>query len=228
MLEVLKYFGGPGFLGFVAFTFFLGVTFLYVWPRSRRFAKHWLLWISGVYLVLGLPIVAHAIARALPPVTPNSATGADILVVLDGDNRRGRLEATLRYLAAHKPRSFWVLGEEWLVEGLIRAGYPRRTFGHETLSRTTREQMAWVRQFVAANANARVAVLASRLQMPRVAALARAALIDVVLVSSRLDVEPATLGWRRFLPAYSALRASRDAIYEIAAMAYYRRNRLID
>jgi uncharacterized SAM-binding protein YcdF (DUF218 family) len=223
VLETLKHIGGSGFLGFFWLCVFLGVLLLFVSPRTRRFAKHWLLWISGVYLVLGLPVVAHTIARALPAVVPQPGRSADVLIVLDGDNRRGRLQTTLEYLQTRKPKSFWVMGEEWLIEELQRAGYPRQTFGHETETSTTREQMAWVARFVGERPTQRVAVVASRLQMPRVEALARAARIDVQLVASPLDVEPATHGWRLFLPAYSGLRASRDALYEIVALAYYRR-----
>jgi uncharacterized SAM-binding protein YcdF (DUF218 family) len=223
VLEILKQVGGPSFIVFVAFSLFLGVVFLYVWPRSRRLAKHWVLWLSGVYVVLGLPVVANSIARALPAVPVHDAGGAHTLIVLDGDNRRGRLAETVRYLRTHKPAAFWVLGEEWLIEALIREGYPRRTFGQEQESRTTREQMQWVQRFAAARPGVRVAVLASRVQMPRVAALAQTLNLDVTLVASPLDVEPATTGWRRFVPAYSALRESRDAIYEHAALIYYQR-----
>jgi hypothetical protein len=228
VLETLKHIGGPGFLGFFAICVFVGVLLLFLSPRTRRFAKHWLLWLSGVYLILGLPVVAHAIARALPAVTPQSSRPADILIVLDGDNRHGRLRTTLEYLQTRKPKAFWVLGEEWLIEELQRAGYPRKTFGHETETSTTREQMAWVATFVSARPSQRVAVLASRLQMPRVEALSRAAGIDVELVASPLDVEPATRGWRLFVPAYSALRGSRDALYEILALRYYRAKAWID
>jgi hypothetical protein len=226
LLDLLKFIGGPGFLVFILLVLFGGTLLLYVWPRTRRFAKRWLLWVSGVYVVLGLPAVANTIVGALPPVDASRDRLDDVrtLLVLDGDNRRGRLEETVRFLRAHAPERFWVLGEEWLIEGLIRAGYPRHTFGHETQSRTTLEQMAWVASFVSGHSEARpVAVLASRVQMPRVAALARAAGVDVVLVPSPLDAAPATGGWRLFVPSYAALRASRDAICEHVALRYDRR-----
>jgi uncharacterized SAM-binding protein YcdF (DUF218 family) len=223
-MEVIKQIGPPGSIGFLLVCLFLGVLFAFVWPRSRRFAKHWLLWVSGVYLVLGLPVVANAICDALPAVDTTSDPGQRVqtLMIIDGDNRRGRLEESLRFLKAHPGIAFWVLGEEWLIEELGRAGYPRRTYGQEQKSRNTREQMAWIRDFVGRSGGQRVAILASRLQMPRVAALARAAGLDAQLVGSPLDVEPARSGSKRFVPAYAALRASRDAIYEHAALAYYR------
>jgi uncharacterized SAM-binding protein YcdF (DUF218 family) len=224
-MEIVKQIGPPGSIGFLVICLFIGVLLAFVWPKSRRLAKSWLLWISGVYLVLGLPVVANAIVNALPPVTPilDDPGETRTLIVFDGDNRRGRLEETLRFLRAHPGVSFWVLGEEWLVEELIRAGYPRRSFGQEKQSRNTREQMAWVERFVLANPEARPAIIASVVQMPRVEALARAAGLHVALVTSPLDDQPERSGWRRFVPAYAALRASRDAIYEHAALAYYRR-----
>jgi hypothetical protein len=229
MLEILKQIGGPGFLAFILLFLFGGALILFVSPRTRRFVRPWVLWVSGVYLVLGLPVVANAIIGALPPVPPSGRTNEPVtLFVFDGDNRRGRLAATVTFLKTRKPAEFWVLGEEWLIEGLIRAGYPRHTYGHETTSSTTREQMDWVRRFVAAHPGIRPAVLASRLQMPRIAALARATGLEIELVPSPLDVEPPTQGWRRFVPGYGALRASRDAIYEHAALIYYRRNGWIE
>ena len=224
-MDIVKQIGPPGSIGFLLVCLFFGVLVAFVWPRSRRLAKHWLLWVSGVYLVLGLPVVANAIVNALPAVAPVADDPARVrtLIVFDGDNRRGRLEETLRFLRAHPGVSFWVLGEEWLVEELIRAGYPRRSFGQEKQSRNTRDQMAWVERFLSENPEAQPAIIASVVQMPRVAALARAAMLQVTLVASPLDDEPPRTGWRRFIPAYAALRASRDAIYEHAALAYYRR-----
>ena len=223
-MEIVKQIGAPGSIGFLLLCLFIAMLLLFVWPRSRRLARVWLLWVSGVYLVLGLPIVANAIASALPLTPPRGdVSRVRTLIIFDGDNRRGRLEESLRFLGAHRGLPFWVLGEEWLVEELIRAGYPRSTFGQEKQSRNTREQMAWVGRFMAANPDAHPAILASRVQMPRVAALAQAAGLGVTLLPSPLDTEPARTGWRQFVPAYTALRASRDAIYEHAALIYYRR-----
>jgi hypothetical protein len=44
------------------------------------------------------------------------------------------------------------------------------------------------------------------------------------LVPASIDIEPPTSGVRRFIPAYIALRVSRDALYEHAALLYYRYN----
>ena len=231
-MEIVKQIGPPGSIGFLFLCLFVGVLVAFVWPRSRRFAKHWLLWVSGVYVVLGLPVVANAIIDALPEVplaTPAELERVRALMIVDGDNRRGRLEEALRFIRSHPGVPFWVLGEEWLVEELIRAGHPRKTFGQEQQSRNTREQMAWVARYVAEHPDeGPVAVIASRVQMPRVAGLARAANLEAVLLASPLDVEPPRSGWQRFVPAYTALRASRDALYEHAALRYYRRQGWLD
>jgi hypothetical protein len=68
----------------------------------------------------------------------------------------------------------------------------------------------------------RAAIVVSRLQMPRVAAMARAAGLDIILVPSPMDVEPPVKGLRYFLPSLAALTLSRDALYELAALPYYR------
>ncbi len=44
----------------------------------------------------------------------------------------------------------------------------------------------------------------------------------VRLIESPVDVEPASTGALAFVPTYYALRLSRDAIYEHAALRYYR------
>ena len=44
---------------------------------------------------------------------------------------------------------------------------------------------------------------------------------SAALIVSPIDTEPATSGWRLVVPTYYALRVSRDAIYEHAALALY-------
>jgi hypothetical protein len=58
--------------------------------------------------------------------------------------------------------------------------------------------------------------------MPRIRALTATRGLDLTLLSSPLDDEPAMEGWGRFRPSYVALRTSRDAIYEHVALVYYR------
>lgn len=224
MLDVLKFVSAPGSLTLLALCLLVGVTFLYVWPKSRRLAKRWLLGVSGVYLVLGLPVTANSIVNSLPalPRDPREDEPGHTLILFDGDNRRGRLETTLQALSADRPGKLWVLGDEWLVEGLIRGGYPRNTFGHDSECPNTRAQVDWVRSYAARHPGTGLTVIASRLQMPRIAALFDTAGLPVRFLASPIDVEPPTRGWRTLVPSYYALRASRDALYEHAALRYYR------
>jgi hypothetical protein len=196
---------------------------LFTWPGTRRFARRWLLFVTGTYVALGLPAVATAIAGSLPPTVNAEPTRVRTLVILDGDNRRGRLREAIRILQRHEPAAVWILGDAWFIDELALEGYGRGMFRHEPEPSNTREQVAWVGR-LAPDSGARTALVVSRLQAPRVAALARAAELDVDLVVSPIDDEPPVSGWRRWVPSYIALRTSRDALYEHAALFYYRWN----
>jgi len=196
---------------------------LFVWPRTRRFARRWLLFVTGVYLVFGLPVVANAIVSALPDVKPRPPTApVRLLVVLDGDNRRGRLNEVIRVLETDRPDIAWILGEVWFLDELEAAGFPRGRFHHETATSNTREQMAWVAEFAARHPGIETTLVASVLQVPRILELSQSAGLGIALVASPLDEEPAAGGWRAWLPSFVALRTSRDAIYEHVALWYYR------
>jgi hypothetical protein len=67
-------------------------------------------------------------------------------------------------------------------------------------------------------------VIVSRLQAARMAGLLERAHLLIRLIESPVDVEPATTGALTFVPTYFALRLSRDALYEHAALWYYRRH----
>ena len=107
---------------------------------------------------------------------------------------------------------------EWLVE----LGVPAGRMMIESDSANTREQIATVQRFLAHRPDDRTAIVVSRLQMPRVARLARQAGLTLVLVPSPVDTEPPKTGVRVFVPTYTALRVSRDSLYEHTALAYYR------
>ena len=222
-MDVLKALGSSVSLWYLLIGLVAFGMCLFVWPRTRRFAKHWLLWVTGVYVVFGLPVVASAIVASLPTVagSPVQRPVRD-LIILDGDNRRGRLQEALRILEADSPDSVWILGDKWFLDELEILGYARDRFRHETKTSNTREQIDWVGRFVAEHPGSTPVVVASRLQMPRIVRLARAKGIDVGLVASPIDVEPAASGWQVWVPSYLALRASRDAVYEHAALSYYR------
>jgi uncharacterized SAM-binding protein YcdF (DUF218 family) len=229
MLEVLKMIGGPGSIGFLAFCAVIGLAATRLGPRWRPIARGWLLLLFSAYLVLGFPWIAVTIADGLPgmrDVPADSLLNLDALIVLGGDNSVGRAQTSARVYASSSPRLVIVSGEQWLVDRIEELGIPPDRLVVDSRSTNTREQIAEVqRQWHARhwNDNDRVALIASRLQMPRVARLVQQSGLKVMLVSSPVDREPATSGPWTVVPAYAALRVSRDALYEHAALAYYRR-----
>jgi uncharacterized SAM-binding protein YcdF (DUF218 family) len=223
--SVLKSAITPGSKGFLIVCLGIGLLLTYVWPRHRGIGRAWLVMISGAYLVLGLPWVANAIANRLPPSRPADLASfrrVDTLIVLDGDNRVGRVSQAEAVYAIAQPGTVRVLGQVWVVDALVKAGIPTNQITRESGPTTTRDQMAWVQGLLAKKPNDRTALIASRLQMPRVEALAKAAGLRLILIPSRIDTEPPTTGVWLFVPTYVALRVSRDALYEHAAIAYYR------
>jgi uncharacterized SAM-binding protein YcdF (DUF218 family) len=223
---LLKQAATPGSIGFLLAGLGFSLVLRYLWPRNRRLAHTWLTIVAGVYLIMSLPWVANALSDGLPQIqSPDSRSlGAiETLVVFDGDNRLGRVRETERVYAAARPKVVQVLGARWLVRALERTGIPPSAIAQDARPSTTREQMIWMVHRFPRDEAGDVAVIASRLQMPRVAALAKAAGVPLILFASPVDDEPPTAGIRLFLPTYTALRVSRDALYEHAALAYYAR-----
>lgn len=221
-MALFKFLAVPGSLPFLALNLALGLGLARFTKRFRRLGRVWLALTCGLYLVLALPVVANAIIDPLP--SSDSALGndrLDLLVIYDGDNRRGRV-ATACGAYAVGPVDVVVLGEPWMLDPLVACGISRDRLRLDERVTNTRDQMNWVDRFRREAPAKRVAIIASRLQMPRIRALAAARRLDAVLVASPIDDEPPTAGWRRFIPSYIALRASRDAIYEHVALAYYR------
>src|SRR5262245_1241903 len=227
VVQVLKAIGAPGSIGFLMLCCAVGLAARRLGPRSRQAGAAWLLVVFSVYAILGLPWIAGAIASRLPPVdsirTRSSVQSVDTLVVLGGDNAVGRAEETARLYASALPRVVVVSGEQWLVDRIVELGVPADRLVIESRSRNTREQIAEVQRHVSHWSDRSVALIASRLQMPRVAGLVREAGLELILVSAPIDREPPTQGVWLFVPTYAALRVSRDALYEHAALAYYRR-----
>jgi uncharacterized SAM-binding protein YcdF (DUF218 family) len=230
---VLKTIGGPGSLGFMALCLALGLILTRFGPRARRWGRGWLLLVLASYIVLGLPFVANRIARSLPPPQPNADLGAlhrhlpDALVVLDGDNRLGRINEARKIFSATSPRWVVVSGSQWMVDQIIEAGVPADRVIADLSPSTTREQILRLPAVLQGRGVTRIILIASRLQMTRVGALAEANGLSASLAPSRIDDEPPTSGVRVLVPTYIALRVSRDAIYEHAAIAYYRYRRWI-
>jgi uncharacterized SAM-binding protein YcdF (DUF218 family) len=225
MLQFVKLVGAPGSLNFLGIATAAGLFAIYVWPRRRAVGRVWILGVFTMYVILGLPVVAGGIAARLPEWRQLAGEGTlhdvETIVVLGGDNARGRVREALRLYRTARPARIIVSGDRWLVDRLAEAGVPRPHLQRERESRTTLDQMAFVERLLAHGDPGRVALVASRLQMPRVAALARARALPVVLVASPVDEEPPAAGAAVFLPRYIALRISRDALYEHAALGYY-------
>jgi hypothetical protein len=235
VLDILKLLGAPGSILFLILALLAGLALVRWVPRFRRVGLAWLIAISASYIVLALPIVANTIVAALPTAdsgvkTPIS-TSADsspphdrisTLIVLDGDNRRGRVREVQRVLTADPQATVWVLGGRWILEALEEARVSGARFRYDATAGTTREQMDQVARVAADATDGRISVIASRLQAPRVAALARTRGIHIRVLPAEIDTEPPIAGFVVYVPSYVALRVSRDALYEHAALAYYR------
>jgi uncharacterized SAM-binding protein YcdF (DUF218 family) len=231
-LTIAKMIGGPGSLGFLAAGTIAGVVLLRFVPRGQTFARAWLALLCAAYLIMALPPVALAIAAPLADEQPVGSglsrttgtaldTGIDTLVVFDGDNHWGRVQEAARLWHAAHPTTVIASGGPWLEEHLRDAGIPADHLVLEQASRTTRDQVDYVRTYAAGHPDIHIAVIASRLQLPRVAALFDRARLRVSLFGAPVDREVVTDGVRRYVPEYAALRISRDALYERIALVYY-------
>src|SRR5436190_4164634 len=203
-MELFKQIGAPGSITLFVICFAVLILTRWLRPRWAAPVGAALLALCGVYLALALPVVANAIAAGLPPVpsavSPSASGPVDVLVVLDGDNRRGRARAGIEVNRTVAPREFWVLGNGWMVEALSWGGVPRNSIFHDAFLATTRDQVTSLERLVAKRPGARIAVIVSRLQAARMAGLLEAAhLSTVALIPSPADVEPATTGVRRFV-----------------------------
>ncbi len=224
-LWLLKSLGAPGSIPFLVAATLVGLGLRVAWPRRRRLARTWLAAVFGLYGLLSVPAVATTIASHLPAVPAQPALdrrALDALIVFDGDNRRGRVQQSKELFDLTHPSRVWLLGNPWMLDALWRSGVRYDDIRLDPTTYNTRAQIAWVVRFFASHPGARAALVASRLQMPRVAALVADANVRVVLVPSPVDVEPPTTGWARWVPSYYALRLSRDALYEHAAIRDHR------
>ena len=223
--DFLKLVAAPGSLSLLALVSAIGLAVVRFLPRWRRWGQGLLIGVYGSYLVLALPWVANAIASRIPSTgaTGMPRTPPATLVVFAGDNPQARIRTAGTTYAAWSPRDVYVLGEKhaWLVDGLVGKGIPRSRIENDPDTANTREQIARVERLVARGGHEPIAIVASRLQMPRVIGLAHADGLTIIPVPSPVDHEPPASGVRRYLPSYAALEVSRDAIYEHAALRYY-------
>ena len=219
---LVKQAASPGSIGFAILC--ISLWALLVLLHRQRLAA-WVLALSvSFYLVLAMPSTASLIVRSLPPfeIRQPDIGHLDTLVVFDGDNRVGRSRASMNAYETMRPSSVVVIGEPWLVDALVAGGISADKVISDESPATTRDQVVWMKRRKLSHPTERTAVVASCLQMPRVAGLIEAAGLTVGLLPSPVDDLPTFTGPRRFAPSYLALRMGRDAIYEHAALAYYR------
>jgi uncharacterized SAM-binding protein YcdF (DUF218 family) len=219
---LLKQAATPGSVGFAIVCAIVWLALMLLTRRSIALA--WLLAVVGAHLALSLPAVAVQFAARLPPrdAIQMKQDHVDTLIVFDGDNRRGRVRTSVQAYGVLHPRYVIVLGEVWLLNALVAAGMPADRILRDEAPATTREQVAWMARRTLSHPGESVVVVASCLQTPRIAGLIDSAGINAGLFPSPVDEAPVLTGVRRFVPSYLALRISRDAAYEHAAVAYYR------
>jgi uncharacterized SAM-binding protein YcdF (DUF218 family) len=225
VINIAKMIGAPGSLGFLAAACVAGGLFSWVWPERRWLAVAWLLAIGLVYLILASPLAAQSIAESLPRVPccdVSSVRRVNQLFVLGGDNETGRVAETITVWRALKPRVVILLADEAFAQRVAEAGVPRSRIRHNNAPETTRAQIEWIAAEVRSHPADASALIASRVQMPRVVQLTRRYGFNVLFLSSPLDHEPSMTGIWSLIPTYAALEVSRDALYERAALTYYR------
>jgi hypothetical protein len=224
-IELFKFIGGPGSIGFFVCACAFGVLLMYVWPKGAVLGRAWLVMTCLAYVILGFPLVAHAIAESLPPPPSSGASTfrrLDELIVLAGDNEDGRVAKTFEAWHSLKPEVVLLLGDEMFAQRVAEAGIPVSRIRRNDASLTTRAQMEWIAAELQRHPVDAAALIASRLQMPRVFELARTYRLQLILLPSPLDHDCAPEGLRSLIPSYGALEVSRDALYERAALTYYR------
>lgn len=225
IVSTLKQVGAPGSYGFLVLCSAFGFLLIHIWRRPIL-GRAWLFAVISVYLVLATPVAALHIADALTQYRPVAELTrlpiVDVVITFGGDNVRGRASETLRVFTAWPSARIILFGDDWLLGQLLAGGIPSGQITRDPRPPNTLEQMVALRDYVRTHPHQVAAVVASRLQMPRIAAIADTMQLDIMLLPSPADVEPPRAGPGRWLPRYTALRISRDAIYEHAALIYYR------
>ena len=199
----IKSIGGPGSLGFLVFSALIGLVLTLAGRRARLMGKIWLTVILVLYVILSLPVVANTLVNGLaPPPMPADVTlrAVRTLFVLDGDNRLGRIEAARRVVETAEPEMVWLLGGRYMVPDVVMAGTPRNRVRVDFSATDTFAQVARVKALIVSTHAPAPAVIASRIQMRRVEAFARATGLQVVLVASPLDGDLPQSGWSLLVP----------------------------
>ena len=224
-ISIAKAIGVPGSLGFLVLSCVVGFVLLFVSRKAATVGRAWLLGTLLLYIVLGFPPVAQTIIDGLPAAPPADLSKVgrlDELIVLGGDNEDGRVGEALDAWRTLKPAVVVVLADAGLAQRLTDAGVPATRIDQDNAAATTRAQMDRIATELRARPVGAAGLIASRLQMPRVIALARTYELRLLFLPSPLDHNLATSGIWSVIPSYRALEVSRDALYERIALSYYR------
>ena len=229
MLSLLKWIGAPGSIGFLALCCAVGLAFRAA--GGTRLGRAWLLAVYVLHVVAGLPIVANVVASSLSTYRPienlAAVQSADAVIILHGDNVLGRAREAKRIFDATGAPIVLVSGGPDFAGYVVANGIPADRLVADDTASNTFDQIVNVTRFVRERHLKKPVLIASRLQMPRIAALVHAAGLQILLAPSPIDDEPPVTGIRQFLPVYKALRVTGDATYELVALRYYRHKRLI-
>ena len=222
----LKSIGGPGSAGFFLVIAAIALVLVAASRRTRRAGRLLLLLLGAVYFFLSLPVVGDLIADDTRPFDATRAAELgpiEDIFVFDGDSYESRAALTADLDRAMKIRNVWILGYVTLRDALVAAGV---TDGHlrwgYTDDSTTYGQVVRMRKLMEHYKIARAVAVTSRIQATRIRGLIEQAGLDAVVVASPMDHESGTAGAWRFVPSRAGLALSRDALYERAALLYYR------
>ena len=226
LIELTKLSGGPGSVRLLVLLLAAGLTILVAVPRRRRAALIGLASVTLAYLVMATPAVADLTVRALPesePIADSDIQGIQTLFFFDGDNRFGRVREFERINRLARPERIYMLGRLSVYKDLRLMGIPSRQIEHDETLDNTSDQIRRTVDALAAHESGRAAILVSCLQAPRVRLLAGRAGLNLPVLAAPLDEDLPKGGIGRFVPSLAALAVTRDAIYEVAALAYYTR-----
>ena len=226
LIELTKLSGGPGSLRLLLLLLAAGFTILVALPRRRRAAITGLASVTLAYLVMATPAAADLTMRILPesaPVEDSDIQDIQTLFFFDGDNRFGRVREFERIYRVARLERIYMLGRLSVYKDLRLMGIPSRQIEHDETPDNTSDQIRRTVAALAAGESGRAAILASCLQAPRVRLLAGQAGLNLPVLAAPLDEDLPKAGIGRFVPSFAALAVTRDALYEVAALAYYRR-----
>jgi uncharacterized SAM-binding protein YcdF (DUF218 family) len=192
----------------------------------RRAARGWLFATYLTFVIGGIPAVARHLASFIPAAAPTPDVepfaNTDVLVVLDGDNLNGRIREAAAIVRAAHPRIVVVSGRPVLADRLVTRAGPLNRLVMETAATTTREQIAFVGQFIHQERALTPTLVVSCLSVARVEGLLRKARLDIRVAASDFDEPVPEHGYRRWVPNLRSFGVSRYSLYEILALRYYR------